>query len=560
MQEAKEATEKQDKGSSQNSAPKSRLKKLYIGLGGTFAAVIIIYVLIGLYYRNVFFPATIINGIDVSGLTPSQAQEVLNADIALYTLALSEDDGNTEQITGSDIGLYARDDNMLQTILSGQNILTWGFQGFLEKEYTLDIDYDEENLRAAVDALSCMDKKKWISPENAYISYDENTGYEIVPAVWGNTILTEEFYAAVSNAVNTLESSLSLRDNGLYRLPEISDDDASLQEEFTRRQTYYDMSVTYQFDSQTEVLDGATITQWISFDKNGKIEIDEEAAAQFVKELAKKYNTAYSPKTLETSYGETVTIKNGFYGWQIDQKTETENLLSVIRDGKTVTKEPAYLLSAASHDGADYGNTYVEINLTAQHLFYYKDGELLIESDFVSGNPSKGNATPAGAYAITYTERNATLKGQDYRTPVSYWMPFNGNIGMHDSSWRSSFGGAIYQTNGSHGCINLPPSVAKVIFENIEKGIPVLCYHLGGTQQNPNSLSEEQIAAENNPAESEEPGVEEQPAQPEEPDAETAPAELPPPAEEGQNPVEEQPVPEENTVVPEDSQIPPAEQ
>ena len=111
----------------------------------------------------------------------------------------------------------------------------------------------------------------------------------------------------------------------------------------------------------------------------------------------------------------------------------------------------------------------MEVNLTAQHLFFYKDGKLLVESDFVSGNAARGWSTPSGAYPLTYKERNATLNGEGYSTPVSYWMPFNGGIGLHDASWRSSFGGTIYKTNGSHGCINLPP--------------PVLCYELAGTEQ-----------------------------------------------------------------------------
>ncbi len=105
----------------------------------------------------------------------------------------------------------------------------------------------------------------------------------------------------------------------------------------------------------------------------------------------------------------------------------------------------------------------------------------MIESDFVSGNHAKGYDTPSGAYPLTYKQKDATLKGENYRTPVSYWMPFNGNIGMHDAKWRSSFGGQIYMTNGSHGCVNLPPAVAKVIFQNISTGDPVLCYHLDGT-------------------------------------------------------------------------------
>ena len=120
--------------------------------------------------------------------------------------------------------------------------------------------------------------------------------------------------------------------------------------------------------------------------------------------------------------------------------------------------------------------------MTAQHLFYYKDGSLVVESDFVSGNEAKGWATPAGVYPLTYKQKDAVLKGEDYKTPVDYWMPFNGGIGLHDATWRSSFGGTLYKNGGSHGCVNLPHSVAQKIFENISAGTPVLCYHLEGTE------------------------------------------------------------------------------
>lgn len=459
----------------------SKRFRLYLILGAVSGALLLVYLLIGFHYRNVFFPATIVNGVNVSGLTPAQAQDLLNADAAAYILTIKEDGDRSEQISGREIGLCARNDNALQNILGNQNTVTWAFQAFQPKEYSLELSHDEEKFLSVANSLSCMDKKNWVAPQDACIAYEKGFGYKIIPELAGSELLTDNFLEAAKAAVDHMDDILSLREAGVYRSPGVLADDAALAEQFALLQPYSDMTVTYLFDDQTEVLNSDTIAEWISLDKGGKLTIDEDAAAEFIKGLAKKYNTAYMPKTLETSYGETVTIKGGFYGWQIDKAAELESLLEVIRDGKSVAREPVYLLRAASHDETDYGNTYVEINLTAQHLFYYKDGELLIESDFVSGNPARGNATPPGAYAITYKERNATLKGQNYRTPVSYWMPFNGNIGMHDSSWRSSFGGVIYQTNGSHGCINLPPAVAETIFENIEKGVPVLCYHLDGT-------------------------------------------------------------------------------
>ena len=95
----------------------------------------------------------------------------------------------------------------------------------------------------------------------------------------------------------------------------------------------------------------------------------------------------------------------------------------------------------------------------------------------MSGNLARGYGTPAGVFGLTYKERNATLTGETYASHVDFWMPFNGNIGMHDASWRSSFGGEIYQNSGSHGCINLPREAAEIIYEHVERGFPVICYY-----------------------------------------------------------------------------------
>ena len=130
----------------------------------------------------------------------------------------------------------------------------------------------------------------------------------------------------------------------------------------------------------------------------------------------------------------------------------------------------------AQYGEDDIGDSYVEIDVTSQYLWVYKDGVLVEETDFVSGNVSRGYNTPVGIYGITYKERNTTLRGANYASKVSYWMPFNGNVGMHDASWRSTFGAEIYLRNGSHGCVNLPPKKAEVIYEHVEKGEPVIVY------------------------------------------------------------------------------------
>lgn len=445
-------------------------------------------------YEECFLPGTVINEMDMSDKTVEQVKEEIMSGLDGYVLTIRERDGNEETISGEAIGLHAEFDGSLEALLENQNPMDWWKREWnpaqdngVDSSGGIWIEtmlaYDEELFSRAVKELDCMDEASMIPPEDARISeyQPETKSYEIIPAVQGTTLVLENVEQAVSEAVLSLSSEVDLEEKQCYTKPAVDTEDEGLVSLAAQMNQYVGAVVTHTFGSRQEVLDGDTIHQWIVMD-GATASIDESQAAAYVKALAKTYDTAYQTKTLKTSYGKTVKITKGNYGWRMNQAAETAAILEIIRNGEQQTREPEYSQKAASHDGNDYGDTYVEINLTAQHLFFYKNGKLLVESDFVSGNESRGWATPSGAYPLTYKERNATLKGEGYATPVSYWMPFNGGIGMHDANWRSSFGGTIYKTNGSHGCINLPPAVAKTIYENISAGMPVLCYHLEGTE------------------------------------------------------------------------------
>ena len=193
-------------------------------------------------------------------------------------------------------------------------------------------------------------------------------------------------------------------------------------------------------------------------------------------ELAKKYDTFGYPRQFKTSTGETITVSGGDYGWLMARNDTTTKLIEAIKSGKSQTIEPEYTYKGYVRDTNDIGNTYVEVSLSAQHMWFYKNGQLLVDTDVVTGNHNLGHDTKTGIYAIMYKERNATLVGEDYSSPVKYWMPFYANVGIHDASWRTTFGGSEYLSNGSHGCVNTPEANAEKIFNNIEKGVPVVVY------------------------------------------------------------------------------------
>ena len=116
---------------------------------------------------------------------------------------------------------------------------------------------------------------------------------------------------------------------------------------------------------------------------------------------------------------------------------------------------------------------HIEVSIGEQKLWYYKDGKLFLTSNIVSGQKYK-HGTPTGRYRIQWKTTDTYLVGDDYKTHVNYWMPFNGAVGLHDATWRGSFGGDIYKYNGSHGCVNLPYSVAQSIYWNAKVGTLVI--------------------------------------------------------------------------------------
>ncbi len=441
------------------------------------------YVVKAQSYKDAFFPNTVINGQDAEGMTVEDVKDRIASALEGYEIRLLERKGQEHKITKDDIGLHTVFDGTLEQMMEAQNPYLWGLSYFRGSDSQVDaaVAYDEEQFKTYVDGLEIFDPS-YVQPYvAAYLSdYIQGQGYEIVPEDPGTAVDKEKFTEALSGAVLGLEEELSLDEAGCYERYAAEEPDPMLVEQRDKMNRYATMEVTYTFGSQQEILNGDDIHQWVSFDQADQLVVDQEMVQAYVKSLAEKYDTAYTTRKFATSYGTEVEV-TGAYGWKIDQEEEAKELSAVIASGESQTRQPVWSQEGAGFDGKDYGDTYAEVNLTAQHMILYKDGQKLMESDFVSGNVARGHTTPPGIFSITYKQRDAVLRGPGYASPVKFWMPFNRGIGFHDASWRGTFGGSIYRTNGSHGCINMPYQAAKTLFENIYAGMPVICYNQDGT-------------------------------------------------------------------------------
>lgn len=456
----------------------SRKRLLLLSVGLLFFVLAGGYAGAAYYFSNHFYWGTTIDGVDCSCMKQEDAERVLQDELAQRVYTISGRGGVTEQIAVDEVEVSYTFRGELETIAQQQKGYLWFQFLWKEQEYNLqkDLHYDQEKLLAAIEALECFNGKHVIMPKDAYISdyQPEIKGYEVVREIPG-TVLLEDAKQMIVQAVEEQRYYIDLDEEGLYQKPGKTAEDLAMNRLVERLNHYTRTVITYRFGEETEILDGDLIHEWLIV-RGWDVRIDRKKAAAYISELADRHNTYYNRKRFVTTGGEEKELPGG-YGFLMDEEAETQALLDFLETGGHFLRTPAYLRSGANYSENNIGGDFVEIDLTAQHLYLYMDGECILETDIVSGCMNSGNGTPQGIYDLEYKRRNTVLRGPTWESYVNYWMPFYGGVGMHDATWRRQFGGDIYRNSGSHGCVNLPYGVAEELYEYVYVGMPVVCYY-----------------------------------------------------------------------------------
>ena len=455
-----------------------KAKKIMLGVLIGYVALLVIAYGIGVfYYSSRFLSGTEINGMNCSGKTVEEVESNMESQIASYQLVLKERGDKSEAISASQISMKYISDGKIQELKEQQNPFTWFLAFARQQDYTLSAttSYDENALNAAVDALDCFKEENVVQPTDAHLEVQDGQ-YVIVEETQGTALDSDKVKEAVKNAIDSGETLLDLDQAGCYIEPTVLSTDENLAKQRDEGNKLLTVTVTISFSDRQEVINGDVMKDWLTTDEEGNVDLDRDKVRAYVQQLQYKYDTFGSSRQFKASSGQTITVSGGDYGWLIAPNDTTTKIIDAIKSGQSQTIEPEYTYTGYCRDTNDIGNTYVEISLDQQHMWFYKDGQLIVDTDVVTGCHNKGWDTHTGVYAIMYKERDATLVGEGYNSAVSYWMPFYANVGIHDASWRSSFGGSIYLNNGSHGCVNTPTENAATIYNNIEKGVPVVVY------------------------------------------------------------------------------------
>lgn len=446
---------------------------LYISLG----VILAIYLGFSIFFHWHYLPNTMIGSVECGFKSVNYTEET-NAKLAEdYVLTLIDRNGTAFQIKGKDISYTYINSGEEAAVLDKQQPFSWPTALFQKNEYSLNIsvEYDNEKLSTLIQELALFEEDYIKQPEDAYIQFNE-ADYTIVPEVMGCVPIPEQIEAEILAALDSEDSEIKLSDK-CYVNPKYYSASDEISKAAKKIDSYLNATITYEIDGSDEDLSSDDIIKMLDLSDTFEVSIKTRALDRFVQQLATKYNTYGDKREFTTSKGDVITIGGGDYGWVISKSKEAAQILEDLEGGTPVRREPMYEQRAIQSGLNDIGDTYVEVDYTNQHMWVYVEGQLTLESDFVSGNMGNGNGSPDGIFKIVYKERDAILRGEDYTSPVSYFMPFAYNVGFHDATWRNSFGKQIYKTNGSHGCINLPPDFAKALYESVEVGTPVIAYY-----------------------------------------------------------------------------------
>lgn len=467
---------------------KKFFKVFLISLAVVFFAALAGYIYMAYHYGASFSYGTVVNGINCTGKTIEEINDELISDLINYEgLTILDKDGESYTLSASDVNLTYDYLTPLYDLYFSQNSLLWGLNllpSYQDKLIKPQIFYNHEKLDILVDKLPIWEKD--VPDDKRQVKMVEGTEGIYLLNQRENVFRPEKARELIYLYFDNSEPILDLREQGCYENLSLNDNMMKTISDYQKIKEFEDCGITYKFgDDVIEITpkdaDGFILRDEkgdIVYEEDGSLSIDELKVFEFVDNLLANYNTVGKDRLFKTTQGRTVVVHGGNYGNKIDVEAEKIYLLNALKNKERGVREPEFVQKAWAIGENDIGDTYIEVDMDTQHLYYYVDGKIKVHSDIVTGSIAAGHKTPEGTYFIYNKARNATLRGPDYVSFVNYWLGVHKGIGIHDASWRhGKFGGEIYKTNGSHGCINTQKQEISEIYEMVEIGTPVVCFY-----------------------------------------------------------------------------------
>ncbi|PFJ17681.1 hypothetical protein COD67_14590 [Bacillus cereus] len=436
------------------------------------------------YYQATHFNSNVtINDTKVDGLTANQALQKLkisgleNKVYVGQQQILDEKDTQTE--------LTEKDLPQVKKLLKSQ----WTFfPSSKETNYSLLPEkanqYRSETMKKLLEEKLVSMNKELRAPQDAMAKLEQ-----------GKIIISKSVDGNQYDVTNLLKdydkqkykSEIHLKP--AYLQP-IKEDNPIVKKEEEALQELLQQSVDYKVQNEVYPLKAKDLIQNASMSKEMKVTIDASDITNKIAEINNAKSTLNKDFTFKTHSGSVISVKGQGYGWALDVEKETKQVQQAFEKGEKLLSASSIHGNGWNNEGIGYetisnngiGDTYAEVSIAEQKIWIYKDGKLAVTTNVVTGKHSTSEDTSPGVWYILYKRSPYTLKGSavgktDYSVKVDYWAPFtNSGQGFHDASWRTNWANNAYLTRGSGGCVNLPPSIAKNVYDNLSTYEPVIVY------------------------------------------------------------------------------------
>ena len=488
-------------GSRGNRTPRKDARKRNIIIVSVIAVVLVVLgVVYGVgvsRYQSRLFPNTEIGGIDVSEMTADEAERA--TDTSDWHITIDDVTGDTVTIGQDEAGMSVSSTSP-SDMIAAQDAFAWPLHvlgGFGQSaDRTVSFDYDK--LEQTLASLDMCDESKRTAATDASFRYDQGTGkWYVIPDAQGTVVDKDKLVSAVEGALDGLNSPTVKVTQDMCVQPSVTASDESLNAAVDDANKWISTSITYDIDDQQSAVtvNSSTILPWVSISKgdDGKFAatLNESAVKAYLAKIGAKYDTKGEQLTITTPTGKVASVAGteDDTGWLTDEATELPKLIDDIKNGRTDHREFSMKHKANAKTGSDvWGTTYIEVDLSTQHLWYVKDGQVVEDFGIISGK--SGYDTPQGVTAVYKKVTDVTLispwkdpkTGEPtYKTPIDVGLVISkdGGVLIHSAPWQPSsmFGNASYHVNGgSHGCVNAPTAKTWDLYNSVPLNTPVVVH------------------------------------------------------------------------------------
>lgn len=459
------------------------MKKLLVVLS-TIVLVVVGYLGGVYYYSNKFVANSYYGQVEVSGLTVAQAIEKIEREINAQDISIKEGDKTVAKVKLGDAEVTYDLKKSVTNAYNAQNPAMWLVNFVQGSHYDgvtgTMVKIDTEKLQSLLESQGLENEERKV-PTDAKIAYSETEGYKVVNGKIGTQVDFALLGAQIVNQAGKGATSVDLTQS--YLQPTIDEKSETITSVMDGIHHISDKKITLKIAGEQVMIPSKLIESWIYFDDANKLVLDEALVASYLDELNEKYSTFDKERKFKSTLQGEVTVPPGILGWKIDTEQELPQLIADLQGSKmTVTREPAiYSTGGVPNAKDDIGDNYVEVDITNQMMYLYKNGKSVLSSDVVTGQPDA--PTVPGANVVIEMLTDTKLRGynpfykKEYAVDVNYWIRFDNNAqGIHDAPWQSQFGGDTYTWSGSLGCVNTPYDNVAYIYENVDYGTPVIVF------------------------------------------------------------------------------------